>query len=688
MILLLILTASASLPSIPISRDNIVFEKSVRIKPGVYVVQDSDANGVIQVGADNVTIDFQGATLASVSAPSKADQDKFEGFGIAINGHKNVTIKNAKVYGYRWNIWAKEAPQLTVTGCDLSFSRAIQIASQGIPINMFLDLRNLESWRTYGAGLWLEKCAKATVVKVRSCSAQNGIVLANSNGCRLIDNDVSFNSGWGVAFNGSSDNLAAWNLIDFVNRPWAGDWGGDAAGFAVANGSHRNLVVGNSMTHGGDGFFLSDRYNGRYNDQQMKFEGSCDDNIVANNDGSWAPANAFEATFSYRNIFHQNLANDSGYGFWLGYSCDSQILDNDIRNSRTEGIAIEHGKGNLIERNRMVGNAISGVHLWAANGPKHPSADNAIRRNTIQSSRSAIVLQNSQNTEILDNSIKGAPISDGLGSSSKPGVLVAKTPDSKAYAEALALRPKDFVFYRDTGLPTGLQWIRPDDFAPHDFRKDLIVWRKIDDYTIEIFPIATKAKSVAIEHGTDRTVVKQDKSYLVRAVVGSDGIGELKPAAIVARSGKSRFEINAPMLSALWNVRWYEWDRNSLTWNDDAGWEKLFKSEPKLTQKQRIIGGYFAFKSPAPGIGTEYWAFEATTKLRLDRGTYRIDTLADDGIRVFVDGKEIISGWRQTPGTQSGKIMVQEGVHDVRVRFSQSWGHTYLNFDITKLAGQ
>ena len=50
-------------PEIEIDRDNLAVEKSGRVKPGVYTVEDKDGNGVLHVTADGVTIDFQGATL-------------------------------------------------------------------------------------------------------------------------------------------------------------------------------------------------------------------------------------------------------------------------------------------------------------------------------------------------------------------------------------------------------------------------------------------------------------------------------------------------------------------------------------------------------------------------------------------------------------------------------------------------
>jgi hypothetical protein len=64
---------------------------------------------------------------------------------------------------------------------------------------------------------------------------------------------------------------------------------------------------------GGDGFFLAGMI--------PAYEyAECDNNLFEDNDGSYSPNNAFEATFSQGNIFRSNLANFSSYGFWLGFS--------------------------------------------------------------------------------------------------------------------------------------------------------------------------------------------------------------------------------------------------------------------------------------------------------------------------------------------------------------------------------
>ena len=280
--------------------------QSVRIKPGCYDLADPDGKGAVRIEADNVTIDFQGATLQSCDI-AKAERDKLTGIGINVQGRKNVTIKNAKVYGYKYNIRVLDAENVRLESCDVSYSLGHRMLDHGVPVAGFLGLRGLDAWRSYGAGIWMEKVRNSVVRGCRGLYAQNGLLLVGSDHCLATENDFSFNSGWGIGLYQSSDNVVSWNLTDFDVRPDRGGLGGDSASIVAANDCNRNYFVGNSMTHGGDGFFLSNLTDAGFDPKAQEFrpKGSSDDNLVAYSDGSWSPCNAFEATFSYRNVYYR-----------------------------------------------------------------------------------------------------------------------------------------------------------------------------------------------------------------------------------------------------------------------------------------------------------------------------------------------------------------------------------------------
>src|SRR5258706_14073230 len=69
----------------------------VRIAPNA-IIADTDGAGVIQVAADNITIEFErGSVLRGAKVglgPGETAWDQLSGCGVRISGHKNVTLKN------------------------------------------------------------------------------------------------------------------------------------------------------------------------------------------------------------------------------------------------------------------------------------------------------------------------------------------------------------------------------------------------------------------------------------------------------------------------------------------------------------------------------------------------------------------------------------------------------------------
>ena len=164
----------------------------------------------------------------------------------------------------------------------------------------------------------------------------------------------------------------------FYNR------GQDSAGILIYEQSSRNVVAFNSVTHGGDGLFL---WAGQ--STMDTGQGGANDNIVYDNDFSFAPANGIEATFS-RNVFYGNRIEDCWHGLWGGYSFDSWIAANHFARNG-EAIAIEHGQDNRITENIFDGDETA-IHLWK-NATQDPDWEYPKRRDT--RSRDYVVSGNS-----------------------------------------------------------------------------------------------------------------------------------------------------------------------------------------------------------------------------------------------------------------------------------------------------
>ncbi len=300
-------------------------------------------------------------------------------------------------------ILARDCRGIRLETCDASGNRQERIAGWG----SWLDGHALDAWRrAYGAGFLLDRCTGVRMTGCRSVHGQNGVLMIDSGGCEVLGCDASFNSSWGLAMHGSSENRVLDNRFDFCVRceKWGKDSaGGDSAGILVMQGSCDNLFAYNRATHGGDGFFLSAA--------AESLESPSSRNLVAFNDFSYSPHNAIEATFSADNVFHGNVCRDSGYGVWAGFSSRSSFIRNEIDGCLADGVAIEHGAGNLLDGN-LIANAGKGVNFWKVpperdpQNPKrrNPSRDARIFRNEFRRCReAAISLAQTQDAVIREN---------------------------------------------------------------------------------------------------------------------------------------------------------------------------------------------------------------------------------------------------------------------------------------------
>lgn len=321
--------------------DGMVLTRSVRLKPGVYVLP----KGIV-LGADGVTLDGSGATLIGSG----------EGQAVRVAGHKNVTVKNLRAARYRWGIRVEGGENVTVRDCHIRETAEVEPPDE-VWLNIWAGPDD-----AYGAAILMLNVQGGLVAENDVQHQQNGVSLYGCTGVTVEKNNASFQSGWGIHLYSSSRNIVQDNLADWCNRihkRGERDYypGADAAGLLMIWNSSHNVIRRNMFRGGGDGVFVA----GYHPDHGRQ---PCNDNLFEGNDGSYSPNNAFEATFSRGNVFRDNRANASNYGFWLGYSWENLLEENEVRGNRIAGIAIEHGRRNEIARNQIFRNA-RGIALWS-----------------------------------------------------------------------------------------------------------------------------------------------------------------------------------------------------------------------------------------------------------------------------------------------------------------------------------
>ncbi|HNE30716.1 MAG TPA: right-handed parallel beta-helix repeat-containing protein, partial [Saprospiraceae bacterium] len=332
-----------------------------RLKAGADPAGNGPYQGLITISGDNLTVDFQQAELSAAADPHRPDL--FSGLAVLVTG-RHVTIKNARIRGFKVAVLADHADDLTLDSCDFSYNYRPRLRSlrEREDFSDWLSYHQNDKgeWLRYGAAIYLNQCARPTVRGCRVTACQNALLLNGCNDGLLYNNTFQFNSGLGIGLYRSSRNRLMHNRLDWNVRGYSHGFyqrGQDSAGILLYEQSSDNLIAFNSATHSGDGLFL---WAGQTT--MDSGQGGCNDNYIFGNDFSHAPTNGIEVTFS-RNRIQANRITECTYGIWGGYSYETLIWGNFITECRT-GIAIEHGQQDTILQNYFEGDS-TGIQLWA-----------------------------------------------------------------------------------------------------------------------------------------------------------------------------------------------------------------------------------------------------------------------------------------------------------------------------------
>ncbi len=509
--------------AMPLQKGSVI-SLSGKIAPGVYELAsegDAGKTGAITVRGDNLTVDFAGAELRGT--PLTAQPDERRGTGIVVEG-RNITLKHLRVRGYKIGLMARHCPGLKILDSDLSYNWKQHLRStlehEDLEDWMSYHHNEAEEWLRYGAGAYLQDCdgfeARGNTIQGGQC----GLMLTRCNKGLVWNNNFSFLSGLGVGMYRASENRVFHNKIDWCVRGYSHgvyNRGQDSAGILVFDQCNKNVFAYNSVTHGGDGFFL---WAGQHT--MDTGEGGCNDNLLYGNDFSHAPTNGIEVTFS-RNTIINNRVEECDHGIWGGYSYDTLILQNQFAHNN-RAIAIEHGQHNRIEQNTFMedGEAIA---LWQNKTqdpnwgyPKHHdtvSHDYRINGNNFYwPSRDAVSLRDTRDVSLDDNlfvalapammltgdtaglrvgsnrllgnadNFKGLPIPPNLLLTNKAPkeyqpkewtpVFSQRARDNENVKEALTFKPMPLKDGQKAFLKLnqkrGRQYILVDEWGPYDFQ--------------------------------------------------------------------------------------------------------------------------------------------------------------------------------------------------------------------------
>ncbi len=709
------------------------------LKPGQELLvptKEDFSQPAMEIKGNNKVVDMKGVILRGSDANVEPDQRK--GLGIRVSGN-NITIKNLNVHGYKVALIAENCKNLKLIDCDLSYNWKQHLAStlekEDLSDWMSFHQNEKDEWMQYGAGAYFKNVNGFEVKNVRILGGQCGLMLMNSNNGLVWNNNFSFLSAIGVGMYRSSNNRIMHNSIDYCVRGYSHgvyNRGQDSAGILVYEQSNKNTFAYNSVTHGGDGFFL---WAGQSTMDTAK--GGCNDNLVYGNDFSHAPTNGIEATFS-RNRFVNNLIRECWHGFWTGYSYDSLISGNVIQECE-EGIAHEHGQSNTVEFNKFSGNKTD-IHVWA-NATQDPnwgypknrdtkSRDWTIDSNTFYGTLDRKILRANrtdgikftENTsfggtfDVADDVTRLLMTTTCLHAPEKtvlPKNAVATDtkfepmPTQTAMDVWVPLDRED-VFENDSPEPLkggrmpflgernrGRKTILVDEWGPYDFKSPKLwpgeaytdgsqkytvmgpkgTWQVKSSEGMKVFSTGGQVPgSLRIAPNPGSSVQKLELIYTGAAFVDYKGVWHKAGEPFTLKMQKFDLPID-------WRVKFFTFDEKTEDPRTqfEAYTAKSASAGPEFRKTKLDYSGYGKYEK---GVPNNYFGTIADGTFTIKPGDYVIELTADDGVRAWLDGKIIVDAWKyQGPTLYTAKVRLG-GTHKLKVNHFQLNGYSALQLRI------
>jgi parallel beta-helix repeat protein len=690
--------APDALPLIEVRSDDTHISSSARLRFPKEPIADLNGNGVVIVNGSGIVLECQGR----LSAPAAAPETR-QGIGLWLTG-SDITVVGYQAAGFKVGLLASDCDRLRLLRPSIRDGFAQRLSSS--PLGeaaadwLWPHENDAGQWRSaYGAAILIEDSNSIEVLDGVVRGAQNGILLERVTGGRLAGNDASFLSGWGLALWRSSQLLIEGNRFDFCVRGYAhGHYnrGQDSAGILLFEQCSHNTFRQNSACYCGDGIF---GFAGREALDQPAPAGEpaergCNYNLFEGNLLNHNVAHGLELTFSFGNLIRDNRLEGNGIcGLWLGYARQTRVEGNLLRGNgdmgygaERGGLNAEHAQELFIRDNRFDNNRL-GLRFWS-------DADSALQSSAWvrahgQGARRIAVVRNSFTgpepwIELLETSavaLDGTWTEQRLSADdrSRAGLLApelalepptdwrqppadvgaARGAQAPGTAPGAERQPSNSFTRGAIELPPGAPRDRGaiviGAYGPYDWESLYLEPEPAPPGFLGFRALGPGPAPVwSLEAGEGLALATEANHQADSLLRGRAQISAREPGCwpfvLTLRSGAEHLQRSGHLIQLAWQVRAFPTPINPL--EDEAAFDAQAAAAAAVTRRDLKL----RFGNQGPGalvdapqawaeLPSDHFGLLAESSIHLPAGSYRLRTVSDDGLRVWLDGEELLADW-------------------------------------------
>lgn len=383
-------------------------------QPGLYkLARDIVAPGTrdcFYIQSHNVVFDCDNHLIEGNTKTIKDKQYAYSAFHVRqfnfplLESPTNVEIRNCRARYFKIALYVASGRNIAVRNNVFSDNlNTVDHTGFGIFLGM-----------TEGGGIRFDDVQGGVIENNTTENQAIGIDVRNSDRIVIRNNQSAKNSAWGINLLNTSNSVVSANVLrDNVRYcKWGSGVVGrgcDAAGIILQDGSSNNVVRDNQV--------LGDNANGIFIKAHAMRCG--DNNLIENNKILGALYNAIELSFCRDNKIIGNEMAGSYDAVYFGFTTNTEVRNNLIRDMRNHGIITWNSRGSVIANNEIVNSRVGVYMYWDEWDPKqfgflppspdkYATRDNVIENNFIHHNAVAgIRLSNAIFTQIRNNIFEG-----------------------------------------------------------------------------------------------------------------------------------------------------------------------------------------------------------------------------------------------------------------------------------------